>query len=229
MIIEPIAHYYSYFPTKFGIPRQSGIVNELCGRIVFTSKYRNADALRGLEGFDYIWLIWEFSANKNDNKVWHPTVRPPLLGGNKAMGVFATRSPFRPNAIGLSSVKIERIEYEGAEAPFIYVCGADLMNGTPIFDIKPYLKYVDSHPNAKSGFVDENSWQTLNVYIPDDIGCRLDKDLKNMLVRVLEMDPRPQYHNDPDKIYGMPFDVYDVRFRVEEDTLYVIDIIDVSK
>ena len=229
MIIEPIAHFYSVFPTKFGIPRQSGIVNEIRGRIVFTPKYRDFNALRGLEGFDYIWLIWEFSANKKDCESWYPTVRPPLLGGNKAMGVFATRSPYRPNAIGLSSVKIEYVDYEISDAPVIYVCGADLMDGTPIFDIKPYLKYADAHVDARSGFVDDNSWPKLEVCIPNEIERLIPAELRDVLVKVLETDPRPQYHNNSEKVYGMLFDVYDIRFKVEGEKLYVVDVVDVSR
>lgn len=223
MNIEPIAYFRSSFPTKFGIPRQSGIVDELCGTIVFEPKYRNPDALRGLDGFDYLWLIWEFSANKKEgNGGWHPTVRPPLLGGNKAMGVFATRSPFRPNALGLSSVKIESIEETVADGTVIHVRGADLMDGTPIFDIKPYIAYADSHPDAHSGFVDEKPWQPLVVNIPFEISSQLPESLLPALKKVLELDPRPQYHNDPEKVYGMPFDVYDVRFRVSTENVLTV-------
>ncbi len=226
MTIEPIAHYYSVFPSKFGIPRQSGIVDAIVGCIVFTTKFRFSDALRGLDGFDYLWLLWEFSAGKNikNSKGWSATVRPPLLGGNKSMGVFATRSPFRPNSIGLSSVRLERIDYKAENGPVIYVRGADLMNGTPIFDIKPYVEYSDSHPNVRSGFVDENRWQMLNVHIADDLSEKLPYNIKELLIRVLECDPRPQYHDDAYKIYGMPFDIYDVHFRVDGNNLYVIDI-----
>ncbi len=226
MNIEPIAYFRSSFPTKFGIPRQSGIVNELCGAIVFEPQFRSADALRGLDSFDYLWLIWEFSANNKEGSArWHPTVRPPLLGGNRAMGVFATRSPFRPNALGLSSVKIESFEHTVNEGTVIHVRGADLMDGTPIFDIKPYVVYADSHPDARSGFVDENRWQPLEVNIPFDIAMRIPAELLPALIKVLELDPRPQYHNDPEKVYGMPFDIYDVRFRVSVDNvLTVVDL-----
>ena len=224
MNIEPIAYFRSSFPSKFGIPRQSGIVNELQGYIVFEPEYRNADALRGLDAFDYIWLIWGFSANgKGDG--WRPTVRPPLLGGNKAMGVFATRSPFRPNAVGLSSVKIERIEYSTADAPIIYVRGADLMDGTPIYDIKPYVAYADAHPEARSGFVDEKKWETLTVNFPDDLRRIIPAELFPALVKVLELDPRPQYHDDNSKVYGMPFDIFDIRFVVDGKQLTVVDIV----
>lgn len=225
MNIEPIAYFRSAFPTKFGIPRQSGIVDELCGRIVFESKYRNPDALRGLDAFDYLWIIWGFSANRECNG-WHPTVRPPLLGGNMAMGVFATRSPYRPNALGLSSVRIEALEHTADEGIVIRVRGGDLMDGTPIYDIKPYVAYADAHPAARSGFVDEHRWQPLTVVFPDELRRVIPCELLPALIRVLELDPRPQYHNDPEKIYGMPFDIYDVRFRVSSDNiLTVTDIV----
>lgn len=226
MTIEPIAYYYSVFPTKFGIPRQSGIVGELRGYIVFTPRFRSCDAVRGMDGFDYLWLLWEFSANKNDrqNATWSHMVRPPLLGGNKAVGVFASRSPFRPNAIGLSSVKLDRIEYVDGKGPVIHVLGADLMNETPIYDIKPYVTYSDSHPEARSGFVDTNRWQQLTVHIADELKSVLPNALGDVLIKVLECDPRPQYHDDAHKIYGMPFDMYDVHFKVEGNDLYVVDI-----
>lgn len=216
--MTPIAHFHSTFPTKFGIPRQSGIVDELRGRIVFVPEYRNMDALRGLDGFDYLWIIWEFSANKSREErgstSWQPTVRPPLLGGNVQMGVFATRSPYRPNPIGLSSVKIERIELNTTEGPVIHVLGADLMHGTPIYDIKPYVTYADSHPHARSGFVDERRWQELTVDFPEHLQAHFDADSLKALTRVLALDPRPQYQDNPDKIYGMPFDGKDIRFKV---------------
>lgn len=229
MIIEPIAYFYSSFPSKFGIPRQSGIVDELCGYIVFEPRYRDANAIRGLEDFDYLWIIWEFSANRSADGVaqWHPTVRPPLLGGNVAMGVFATRSPFRPNSLGLSSVRIERVEYGGERAPIIYVRGADIMDGTPIYDIKPYIEYADSHVGVRSGFVDNREWKGLDVCFPDELACRIPEKLMPALLKVLELDPRPQYQNDPEKVYGMPFDRFDIRFRVVDDILTVVDVVDV--
>ena len=218
MQIAPIAHFRSAFPTKFGVPRQSGIVDELRGYIVFEPTYRNADALRGLYGFDYLWIIWEFSANKTKEErgapSWQPTVRPPLLGGNTQMGVFATRSPYRPNPIGLSSVRIERIEMTMKEGPVIHVFGADLMDGTPIYDIKPYVTYADSHPKARSGFVDEHQWQELNVDFPQHLTSRFSAESLTALIRELALDPRPQYQDNPDKVYGMPYEGYDVRFRV---------------
>lgn len=226
--MTPIAHFHSAFPTKFGIPRQSGIVSELRGHIVFEAPYRNMDALRGLDGFDYLWILWEFSANKSREErgatSWQPTVRPPLLGGNTQMGVFATRSPYRPNPIGLSSVQIERIELSPTEGPVIHVLGADLMDGTPIYDIKPYVTYADCHPNARSGFVDERRWQELAVTFPPHLQALIAPESLEALTRVLALDPRPQYQDNPEKIYGMPYEGYDIRFRVADGTLTVVDI-----
>ena len=227
MNIEPIAHFCSPFTSKFGIPRQAGIVPELRGQIVFEPKYRNADALRGLEQFDYLWIIWGFSSRKeegvgrkeNSAMTFHPTVRPPLLGGNERRGVWATRSPFRPNGLGLSSVRIDRIE-NGV----IHVLGADLMDGTPIYDIKPYLEYVDSHTGVRSGFVDERQWQRLEVVMPEELRELFAPDELKALLATLEQDPRPQYHDDPLRIYGMPFGGRDVRFRVEEQRLLVVQV-----
>ncbi len=218
MNIEPIAYFHSPLTSKFGVPRQAGIVRELRGQIVFEPKYRNQEALRGLEDFDYLWIIWGFSENVEVEK--HATVRPPLLGGNERRGVWATRSPFRPNNLGLSSVRIERIE-DGV----IHVLGADLMDGTPIYDIKPYLEYVDSHTGVRSGFVDKQQWQELDVVIPATVSCRLSPDELSALRAVLAQDPRPQYHDDPQRVYGMPFAGCDVRFRVEGTTLTVEEII----
>ena len=226
--MTPIAHFHSAFPTKFGIPRQSGIVAELRGRIVFEPPYRNMDALRGLDGFDYLWILWEFSANKSREErgatSWQPTVRPPLLGGNTQMGVFATRSPYRPNPIGLSSVRIERIELSPTEGPVIHVLGADLMDGTPIYDIKPYVTYADCHPDARSGFVDERRWQELAVAFPLHLQALIKPESLEALTRVLALDPRPQYPDNPEKVYGMPFEGYDIRFTVADGTLTVVDI-----
>ena len=228
MTINPIAHFRSAFPTKFGVPRQSGIINELKGCIVFEPTYRNADALRGLEGFDYLWIIWEFSANKSAEErrasSWQPTVRPPLLGGNTQMGVFATRSPYRPNPLGLSSVRIESIEITPNEGPVIHVLGADLMDGTPIYDIKPYVAYADSHPNVRSGFVDERRWQELTVVFPEHLQKHFTPDSLTALTRVLALDPRPQYQDNPKKTYGMPYEGYDVRFSVANGVLTVIEV-----
>ena len=220
MNIHPIAYFRSPFSSKFGIPKQSGLVEELEGRIVFAPEYRNADYIRGLQGFDYIWLIWEFSDNRHPSK--SPVVRPPVLGGNERVGVFATRSPFRPNALGLSSVRIQRIELDSASGPVIHVLGADLMDGTPIYDIKPYIVYADCHPDARSGFVDNRSWPKLDVVIPEEIAKNYQPERLSVLRKILELDPRPHYQNDPQRIYGMPFDGTDVRFFVENGVLTVI-------
>jgi tRNA-Thr(GGU) m(6)t(6)A37 methyltransferase TsaA len=220
MNIHPIAYFHSPFSSKFGIPKQSGLVEELEGRIVFAPEYRNADYIRGLQGFDYIWLIWEFSDNRHPSK--SPVVRPPVLGGNERVGVFATRSPFRPNALGLSSVRIQRIELDSASGPVIHVLGADLMDGTPIYDIKPYIVYADCHPDARSGFVDSRSWPKLEVVIPEEIAKNYQPERLSVLRKILELDPRPHYQNDPHRIYGMPFDGTDVRFFVENGVLTVI-------
>lgn len=209
MNIQPIAHYRSQLTTKFGVPRQSGLVPELTGRIVFEPEYANADALRGIEGFDYLWLIWEFSLNGKREGEWSPLVRPPLLGGNEYMGVFATRSPFRPNPLGLSSVRLLGVE-DGA----LVVAGADLVDGTPIYDIKPYVEYADAHAGVRSGFVDEKRWQKVEVRFPEDLRALFCDEDFVALCKLLELDPRPQYHNDPERVYGMPFAGYDVRFRV---------------
>ena len=216
-----IAHIQTCFTTKFGVPRQAGIVNTP-GRIVFEPEYRVAEAVRGLEGFDYIWLIWQFSQAVRDD--WSPTVRPPRLGGNERMGVFATRSPFRPNAIGLSSVRLVRIEQDKALGPVIYISGADLMDGTPIFDIKPYLPYTDSHPEARSGFATRPAEQLLEVNYAQTTLDTLPQDLRDSLIDVLAHDPRPQYHDDPDRIYGMSFAGHEVKFRVRQSQLTLLSI-----
>lgn len=221
MNIEPIAIFHSPFTSKFGLPRQSGIVSELRGEIHFLPAYRNADALQGLEDFDYLWLIWGFSEHVDAEK--HPTVRPPLLGGNERVGVWASRSPFRPNNLGLSSVRINSIDLEHLT---IEVLGADLMDGTPIYDIKPYLPYADSHPEARGGFTDKRKWKRLQVSIPEEV-CRvlLDKDVK-VLKEVLSLDPRPHYQSDANRQYGMPFMGFDVRFHVADGCLYVDSLIE---
>ena len=218
--LELIARFRSPFTSKFGSPKQSGLVEELRGEIVFEPKFRNADYLRGLEEFDYIWLIWEFSANPH--KAVSPVVRPPVLGGNERVGVFATRSPFRPNPLGLSSVKIESIEWESAQGPVIHVLGADLMDGTPIYDIKPYIVYADSHADARSGFVDRRQWPKLEVVIPDSLRAVFSKEQLDALRHTLELDPRPHYQNDPQKVYGMPFEGRDIHFRVNDGVLTVL-------
>lgn len=226
MEIKPIAYFRSPFTTKFGIPRQSGLVDELRGRIVFEPEYRNADALRGLDGFDYLWMIWGFSENVAAEK--SATVRPPRLGGNVRMGVFATRSPFRPNNLGLSSVRIERIETVGTDGPVIHVAGADLMDGTPVYDIKPYVTQSDCHVGVRCGFTDTEKWHTLRVDMAEKFRTRFAPDELNALVGALELDPRPHYHTDPQRVYGMPFGGRDVRFRVVGDVLTVVDVADIA-
>ena len=224
MEISPIAYIKTDFPEKFGVPRQSGLAKHLRGKIVFEKEYRNADALRGLEGFSHIWLIWEFSANRRTDQ-WQPTVRPPRLGGNVQMGVFATRSPFRPNPLGLSCVRISDIALNTPDGPVIYVTGADLMEGTPIYDIKPYIRYADSRPEAVCGYVDELQERCLKVVIPTGLSDNIEeKNIIPSLIETLRLDPRPSYHNDPDRDYGMSFAGYNVRFRVSDDTLTVTDI-----
>ncbi len=214
MTISPIAHFHSPLTSKFGIPRQSGIADSLHGTIVFTPEYRNADALRGLEGFDFLWILWGFSENIHSAK--HATVRPPRLGGNTRIGVFATRSPFRPNNIGLSSVRIADIQIATPDGPVIEVIGADLMDGTPIYDIKPYLPEFDSHPEAKAGFVNSNEWQPLEVkFLPTADISRFTPTDVNTITQLLSQDPRPHYHSSPDRLYGMTYKGYDIRFRVE--------------
>ena len=225
MEIEPIAHFRSPFKSKFGVPKQAGLVAELEGEIVFEPEYRNADALRGIEGFDYLWLIWEFSANRHAAK--SPVVRPPVLGGNEKVGVFATRSPFRPNNIGLSSVRLSHVEWESSRGPVIHVKGADLMDGTPIYDIKPYVVYADCHPEARSGFVDERKWNKLQVEISDAVKTFLlsqgmTEEKIGILKEVLAQDPRPHYQKDPHKVYGMPYEGMDIHFTVCNQILTVV-------
>ena len=213
MIINPIAYIRTEFPEKFGVPRQSGLAAALRGTIIFAPEYRNADALRGLEGFSHLWLIWEFSANHK--REWQPTVRPPRMGGNERMGVFATRSPFRPNPLGLSCVEIESIQYDHQNGPVIHVKGADLMDGTPIYDIKPYIKYADARPHAVCGYVDSLEERSLKVVIPAEISSQVkDKSALEALVQTLSLDPRPSYHDDPEREYGLTFAGMNVRFKV---------------
>ena len=217
-----IAHIRSDFPTKFGIPRQSGLVEELTARIVFTPEYRVPEAVRGLEDFSHIWLIWQFSKAVRED--WSPTVRPPRLGGNTRMGVFATRSPFRPNAIGLSCVKLLSVEPSTPEGPVLTVAGADLMDGTPIFDIKPYISYADCQPDATGGFTDTAMDFLLDVDFPPELLSHIPQDLRAALLGVLSHDPRPSYQHSPQRVYGMAFGDFDVRFRVEGSTLHVVDV-----
>lgn len=223
MEIRPIAHFESPLKSKFGIPRQSGLVEQLSGRIVFEQPYRREEAVRGLEGFDFLWLIWEFSANRDAEKSL--TVRPPRLGGNTRLGVFATRSPFRPNNLGLSCVRIDRVEMDPRLGPVIYVLGADLMDGTPIYDVKPYVAYADAHPEARSGFVDATEWKPLEVEMTDELAALIPAGELEALRATLAQDPRPRFHDDPQRIYGMPFLNMDIRFRVDGRSLIVTDII----
>lgn len=220
--MKTIARIHTDFPTKFGIPRQSGIIDSLQGRIVFEPEYRNAEAVRGLEEFSHIWILWEFSEAVRDE--WSPTVRPPRLGGNVRKGVFATRSPFRPNPIGLSSVKLESVEIDPKLGPVLHVSGADLMDGTPIYDIKPYIAYTDSHPDAVSGFASKPAEYLLKVVFPEALLQKVPEYQRESLIAVLQHDPRPQYHDDPKRVYGMAFGGMEVKFKVEEGLLTVVGI-----
>ncbi len=222
MTVRPIAHIRTDFPEKFGIPRQSGRVPDLEARIVFEPPYRNPDALRGLEGFSHLWLLWQFSAALRGDGEWQPMVRPPRLGGNTPMGVFATRSPFRPNPIGLSSVRLCRIDYDGADAPTLTVAGADLMDGTPLYDIKPYLAYTDSHPEATGGFAQNALDHRLRVHCPPAMLDCLPERKRASLLAVLAEDPRPSYQHDPERLYGLFFAGFNVEFTVDGDDLYVL-------
>lgn len=222
-----IAHIYTDFPSKFGIPRQSGLVRGLTGKIVFEPEYRNPEAVRGLEEFSHIWLIWQFSEAKRDH--WSATVKPPRLGGKKRMGVFATRSPFRPNNIGLSSVRLERVERETPDGPVLYVSGVDLLNKTPIYDIKPYIPLADCHPDATEGYTGETKLHELQVHFPEELLCRYPEEKREAILGVLSQDPRPTYFQDPDRIYGVPFAGYDVKFRVDGDVLTVCDVVELEK
>lgn len=217
--IRPIARMKSDFPTKFGIPRQSGLVEELRSTIVFEAEFRNPDTLRGIEGFSHLWLIWQFSESVREN--WSPTVRPPRLGGNTRMGVFATRSPFRPNNLGLSCVKLLGIEQTANEGTVLHVAGADLMDGTPIFDIKPYIPYSDAFPNALGGFTDHAGDFLLDVIFPEELLCILPEDKQDAAKAVLSHDPRPSYQRKPGRVYGLSFAGFDIRFTVEDQTLTV--------
>lgn len=217
-----IGHIKTDFKTKFGIPRQSGLIEEIVGKIVFESEYRNPKALRGLEEYTHLWILWQFSENNKDS--WSPTVRPPILGGNKRVGVFATRSPYRPNPIGLSAVKILKISLYTSEGPVIYVSGPDLMNMTPIYDIKPYLPYADSIENASGGFTDYTEKKTLAVHIPEEYSNLMPKKKQDALIKVLASDPRPSYHKDKDRVYGFNYAGYEVTFQVDENILIVLSI-----
>ena len=222
--MKTIAHIETDFSTKFGIPRQSGMVEGLKGRIVFEPDYRNSDAVRGLEAYSHIWLIWAFSETAREE--WSPMVRPPRLGGNKRMGVFATRSPFRPNPIALSSVRLESVELHTPEGPVLHVTGADMMNGTPIYDIKPYIVYADCHPDATGGFTDAITTQTLRVYFPEELLSSIPGEKREALLSILANDPRPSYQDDSERVYGLSFSGLDIRFTVEGDCLAVVDVIE---
>lgn len=217
-----IAYIHSDFTSKFGIPRQSGLVDELEATIVFEPEYRNPDALRGIEEYSHIWLLWQFS--ESADKEWSPTVRPPRLGGNKRMGVFATRSPFRPNPIGLSSVKLLGVEKTEKYGCVLRVSGADLLDGTPIYDIKPYLPYVDSHPEASNGFALNEKEGALNVEFPDEMLKKIPPEKQAALKAVLAQDPRPGYQDFPERIYGVEFAGFDVRFTIDGEKLTVVEV-----
>ena len=225
--IHPIAHIRTDFTDKFGIPRQSGLVPELTARIVFEPEYRDPNALVGIEGYDRLWLIWQFStvaAEYAAGKSWRPTVRPPRLGGNTRMGVFATRSPFRPNPLGLSSVRLEGIEHRPDVGPVLIVRGADLMDGTPIYDIKPYIPYADCHPDAAAGFTAQTQFHHLTMVCDAGLWARVPADQQAALQGVLENDPRPSYQHDPERVYGMEFGGLEVHFKVDGEVLTVTGI-----
>jgi tRNA-Thr(GGU) m(6)t(6)A37 methyltransferase TsaA len=219
--IKPIAYIQNDLKTKFGVPRQSGLAKSLISKIIFEHEFRVADALRGLEDFSHIWLIWGFSEARREN--WNPTVRPPRLGGNERLGVFATRSPFRPNSLALSCVKLEGFEADPELGRVLLVSGADLMNGTPIYDIKPYLPYADSIPEARGGFAPDGG-KTLEVVFDENVVSKIQKDKQEALFELLARDPRPQYHDDKERVYGMSYGDFEVKFRVEDQKLFIISI-----
>ena len=222
-----IARIRTDFPTKFGIPRQSGLVKELQGTIIFEPEYRNPEAVRGLEDFSHVWLIWEFSESRRDG--WSPTVRPPKLGGNIRKGVFATRSPFRPNPIGLSAVKLEKVDIHPELGPVLHVSGADLMDGTPIYDIKPYIPYADCIPDAKGGFTRETDNSLLEVIFPENLLEIIPFEKQKAVMQILAFDPRPSYQEDDERIYGVEFAGFDVRFRVAGKVLKVVEVVSEDK
>lgn len=225
LTLEPIARIRTEFPEKFGIPRQSGLVEELQARVEFLPEFRIPEALRGLEGFSHIWLIWEFSQNQG----WSPTVRPPRLGGNKRMGVFATRSPFRPNPLGLSCVRLEEIDWDSPQGPVLLVGGADLLDGTPIYDVKPYVPLSDCRPEAVGGFSDAHREDRLEVDFPAQLLDKVAEKKRTALLGVLSQDPRPSYHGDPQRIYGMAFAGMEIKFTVEQGTLHVCAVESTTK
>lgn len=217
--MKPIGFIKSDFQSKFGIPRQSGLVEELRATVVFNPEYRVREAFRGLEEFSHIWLLWEFSESRRE--AWSPTVRPPRLGGNQRVGVFATRSPFRPNSIGLSCVRLDRVELDSPDGPVLHVLGADLLDGTPIFDVKPYVPLADCRPEAVGGFSDRHRDDRLEVELPQEIAEKVPNDKLEALLGVLAGDPRPSYQNDPERVYGMSFAGMEIKFTVNGGTLYV--------
>jgi tRNA-Thr(GGU) m(6)t(6)A37 methyltransferase TsaA len=223
MELTPIAHIENDFPTKFGLPRQSGMAAHLTSAVVMEPPFRVPEAFRGIEDFEYLWLIWLFEPM--GKREWSPTVRPPKLGGNKRMGVFATRSPFRPNPLGLSSVRLLRVDTETDDAPQLYIAGADIVDGTPIYDIKPYIPYADSHPDARGGFAQQAPERSLSVRIPDRLLELLPAALHDPLRDTIALDPRPHYQDDPQRLYSMPFDRWEVRFRVEDGIAVVEDCV----
>ncbi len=218
--MKPIAHIRSPFPAKFGIPRQPMLVPDIVSEIVFLPEFRQAEAFRGLEEYSHIWLIWEFSENKRES--WSPTVRPPRLGGNKRMGVFATRSPFRPNPVGLSLAVLHKIDLFTKYGPVLYVKGCDLMDGTPIFDIKPYLPHIEAIPEARAGFSAKAAEHCLSVHIPHEVLDNIPEMYRNAVAEILRQDPRPSYQNDPDRVYGFQFGGMEIKFKVTENTASVI-------
>lgn len=222
MELSPIAHIRSSFPEKFGVPRQSGLIHALRATVVFLPEYRVPEAFRGLEGFSHLWLVWHFSQIPAGK--WSPTVRPPRLGGNRRVGVFASRSPFRPNPIGLSCVELEQVDYAGPEGPKLLVRGADLVDGTPIFDVKPYLPSADCQPSATGGFTDGTPWSPLEVRVPEDLLETVPLASREALLAVLAADPRPHYHHSPERVYGMSFAGLQVRFTVDGSLLTVREI-----
>ena len=222
--MQVVARIHTDFKTKFGIPRQSGLVQALQAKIIFEEPYRDPNAVRGIEDFSHLWLIWQFS--EAVRKGWSPTVKPPRLGGNTRMGVFATRSPFRPSPVGLSCVRLERVELDPELGPVLHVSGADLMDGTPILDIKPYVPYADSHPDASEGFTSQNRDYQLKVEFPEALLHKIPTDRRDGLLGVLAQDPRPSYQDDPERSYGMTFAGFDVRFRVKDHVLTVFDVVD---
>lgn len=245
--MERIAQIFTDFPSKFGLPRQSGLVPELKGKIVFEPAYRNPEALRGIEGFSHLWLLWEFSESRKQREQqqlltekkggqretkksphWSATVKPPRLGGNRKMGVFATRSPFRPNPIGLSCVRLERIAFEKKAGPILYISGIDLMNGTPIYDIKPYLPHVDCHPEAAAGFAGDYVGYQLEVQFPEELLSKLPKEKQRAARAMLAQDPRPSYQNDENRRYGVFFDRFNISFMVSKGVLTVLDVEEIA-